>query len=674
MARIEPEFVQSEPYIIGSPEDLLWKDEADELAFNNLKLRDLPEFSHARFVIFPDDAFIGYWQLLISLLLLYTATVTIFRIAFIENDSTGWTAADLAIDSIFFTDVLINCSLAYYDIEMNLVISHKAIVIHYLRTWMLLDLLACMPITYIFGADKNYSNVVRMARLPRLYKLIKVTKMMRMLKIFSDRTSLNRNVKGFFQVSLGMERLIWMLLTFLILIHIIACFWALVGTQDMTDENWIFAGGFVDKGPWDLYVIAFYWAITTMATVGYGDITAKNNTERLFCSLVMLIGIFLYSYVISSITSLLGNLDTRKSELSKKMGLLNELARQFNLSKLFYKKLSKAIEYENSRSISGELTELINGLPSKMRSELLYVIHKKMIETNTFFDGKALVFVAEVTKLLRPLRTEMREIVYREDEMAVEMYLIYKGEVSFVIPPNLTPYLTVSANYYFGEADILVSDKSRHTATVVTNTVCELFTIEKEALMSLLDKYPEVRLEMISLARDRLQRSEDLKIAAREAINGKIDLQRVNSKPRSFAARAKFVNALIQKNIEEVEEDSRESAGSDSRSDDEEGTFNSESLGQSNTDSDVQLKSMKTNRSEVNFYDIMTKLSSFGAPTSKKVPRTNTYIRLKSKVSQLESNIMDIQRSQSLILGRLDSLVQKLEDEREIKREDSRGD
>jgi hypothetical protein len=591
--------------------------------------------------------------MLISLLLIYTATVTMYRIAFIDVESQAWLIADTVIDGLFLTDVVVNCFLCYYDFEMNLVTRHRLIVTHYLKTWMVMDLIACLPFQYIFGADKNYSNVVRVARLPRLYKLIKVTKMMRMLKIFKEQTSLNRHFKGFLRLSLGIERLIWMLTSFLLLIHLIACFWAFMGKTDDTYENWIFAGSYNDKSPFELYVISFYWAITTLSTVGYGDISAHNSAERLMCSLTMLIGIFVYSYVISSITNLLGNLDTRKTELSKKMGLLNELARQFKMSKLFYKKLSKAIEYENSRSISAELTDMINGLPSKMRSELLYVIHKKMIESNDFFVNKALVFVAEVTELLRPLRTEMQEIVYRDDEIAVEMYLIYKGEVSFVISASHNAYLTVGENYYFGECDILVNDKGRHSATVVTTNVCEFFTIEKEGLLALLEKYPETKFEMLTLARERLERNKELKKQAYAELKATAKLTRVNSIPKSFISKTKFVNAIIKKNIEEVDEDNSE-CESDVESQESEKL---NSVDETRSSSDVQIKPIKR-KSEVNIYDIMQRLTSSNAP-GKPVPRTATYLRLKKRVGRLEENITDIQLTQTVIIGRLDSIIER---------------
>ena len=41
-------------------------------------------------------------------------------------------------------------------------------------------------------------------------------------------------------------------------------------------------GSGVDADVWTQYLYSVYWALTTLTTVGYGDITPTNNEERLY--------------------------------------------------------------------------------------------------------------------------------------------------------------------------------------------------------------------------------------------------------------------------------------------------------------------------------------------------------------------------------------------------------
>lgn len=66
----------------------------------------------------------------------------------------------------------------------------------------------------------------------------------------------------------------------------------------------------------DLYIKSFYWAVTTLTTVGYGEISAYNSLERITCCIAMITGVFLYSYTIGSITNLLLNIDSRNAKLN----------------------------------------------------------------------------------------------------------------------------------------------------------------------------------------------------------------------------------------------------------------------------------------------------------------------------------------------------------------------
>jgi uncharacterized membrane protein (UPF0182 family) len=51
-----------------------------------------------------------------------------------------------------------------------------------------------------------------------------------------------------------------------------------------------------------MYTISIYFTVTTIATVGYGDITGKNSIERVICIIMMVTGVVFFSVIGSQIT------------------------------------------------------------------------------------------------------------------------------------------------------------------------------------------------------------------------------------------------------------------------------------------------------------------------------------------------------------------------------------
>jgi len=47
-----------------------------------------------------------------------------------------------------------------------------------------------------------------------------------------------------------------------------------------------------------------YWSITTLATIGYGDITPCNELEMLFVSVSHILGSALFAYVVGGIATI----------------------------------------------------------------------------------------------------------------------------------------------------------------------------------------------------------------------------------------------------------------------------------------------------------------------------------------------------------------------------------
>ena len=51
------------------------------------------------------------------------------------------------------------------------------------------------------------------------------------------------------------------------------------------------------------YVNSIYWSITTLTTIGYGDITPSNEMEMLYTALSHLLGSALFAYVVGGIAT-----------------------------------------------------------------------------------------------------------------------------------------------------------------------------------------------------------------------------------------------------------------------------------------------------------------------------------------------------------------------------------
>ena len=54
-----------------------------------------------------------------------------------------------------------------------------------------------------------------------------------------------------------------------------------------------------------LYLTAFYFTVTTITTVGYGDISGGTASEKVFCIIIMVVGVVSFSFASGSLASIM---------------------------------------------------------------------------------------------------------------------------------------------------------------------------------------------------------------------------------------------------------------------------------------------------------------------------------------------------------------------------------
>lgn len=60
-----------------------------------------------------------------------------------------------------------------------------------------------------------------------------------------------------------------------------------------------------EMSPRDLGVILAYFSMTTLSTVGFGDLYPRNTIERILCSIYLLFGVMLFSYFMGKLKKMI---------------------------------------------------------------------------------------------------------------------------------------------------------------------------------------------------------------------------------------------------------------------------------------------------------------------------------------------------------------------------------
>jgi voltage-gated potassium channel len=186
---------------------------------------------------------------------------------------------------------------------------------------------------------------------------------------------------------------------------------------------------------------SMWWAITTMATVGYGDLTPVTPLGRMFGGFVMLLGIAMFAVPAGIMAT----------------GFASELRRRDHLA------------------------------------------NWKTVARLPLFGDLEASRIASIARLLHPEFVPRGHIVVRKGARADAMYFLMEGEVEVDVQP--TP-VRLGAGSHFGEIALL-RDIER-TATVITLTDCRLLSLSVSDFRKLMDGQPELRARLERTAEARI--------------------------------------------------------------------------------------------------------------------------------------------------------------------------
>jgi len=89
--------------------------------------------------------------------------------------------------------------------------------------------------------------------------------------------------------------------------------------------------------------------VTTLVTVGYGDITAYSNEEKMLCIILMIVGVISFSFATGALASILTSYDSKEALMKEKIATLNDITMEYDLDINMFNKLAKTIKYDHTK-------------------------------------------------------------------------------------------------------------------------------------------------------------------------------------------------------------------------------------------------------------------------------------------------------------------------------------
>ncbi|KAK9714067.1 hypothetical protein RND81_06G069500 [Saponaria officinalis] len=347
-------------------------------------------------------------------------------------------------------------------------------LVRYLSTWFIMDVASTIPyetlafwFTGKYQASLSYSSL----GLFRLFRLRRVKQFF---------TRLEKDIRfSYFWV-----RCSRLLFVTLFLVHCAGCLYYLLADRyPHKGKTWIGAmnPNFRETNLWVRYISAIYWSITTMTTVGYGDVHAVNTIEMVLIIFYMLFNLSLTSYLIGNMTNLVVEGTHRTMQFRSSI----EAASSFvSRNRLPTRLKEQILGYMCLRFKAESLNQfqLIEQLPNSVFKHICQHLFLPTVEKVYLFDGLTRDTLLHLVTSMRAEYLPPRDDIIMQNEAAEDIYIIASGDVEIIDYENEREIVigSLKAGDIFGEIAALCS--TPQTYTFRTKTLTQLLRLKTTVL------------------------------------------------------------------------------------------------------------------------------------------------------------------------------------------------
>lgn len=491
----------------------------------------------------------------------------------------AWVVVLDAVNIMWFScDIVLSMATTFRTVHGVKVWEPKRIVKKYLLTFFAWDLMATLPFERLVAKRICRKRCARKGAAITLLHMVTIARAFRGSKIARAK-QLARQLTFDPADIIGLPPTAGQILRFLLGafmgMHVFACVWYLIGDRSKDrglDEDcynglpwyrrdkaaqctWIQRGGYTRSALSSsyLYLTCLYWAVTTVTTVGYGDISANTVGEKLFTIFVEIAGVSWFATLISAVGTEVMS-DSRSDEVRR----LKLALKKFLYRHDFPVHLGQAViayvrnQFEVEREFDGDDPEVSRLLRDSLNDTLkrhvaLHMASRDpLLRRNAFFIGHEQApprrnsfirgsislfskltsrpvfdwgpnkqFVADCVLRMKISISGPGELLVSRNSKASALHMVARGRVTArsdhddcrdLLDPGVEPpTFCVEAGDYFGDESVLLSVLWA-LPLFTPHIYCEFIIIDAQHLAELFEGYPDVAEERRAFAYERVRK------------------------------------------------------------------------------------------------------------------------------------------------------------------------
>ncbi|XP_068612322.1 potassium voltage-gated channel subfamily H member 8 [Brachionichthys hirsutus] len=551
----------------------------------------VPEYKVAdvqksRFILLHYGTFKAGWDWLILLATFYVAVTVPYNVCFtaaeIREDSGAAarnppSVSDILVEILFIIDIVLNFRTTYVSTSGQVVYDPRSICIHYVTSWLSVDLIAALPfdLLYAFNISVNFG-----------VHLLKTVRLLRLLRLL-------QKLDRYSQYSAVVLTLL--MSTFALLAHWMACVWYFIGRSEIEsnsaaswDIGWLHelakrlgtpyflapltsllgasdspqgtmtAGainysqwngsaldplsgvGALGPGQWNgsrsrartaaasgttlsggpsvrsSYVTSLYFALSSLTSVGFGNVSANTDSEKIFSICTMLIGALMHAVVFGNVTAIIQRMYSRRSLYHTRTKDLKDFIRVHRLPKTLEQRVMECFQTTWSVNNGIDVSELLKDFPDELRADIAMYLNKELLEL-PLFESASRGCLRSLSLIIKTSFSAPGEFLIRQGDALQAIYFVCSGSME-VLKDN-----TVLA--ILGRGDLIGSDCLTQDEVIKTNacvkalTYCDLQYISLKGLREVLCLYPDYAQKFLT------EIQHDLTYNLREGHNTEVECE-----------------------------------------------------------------------------------------------------------------------------------------------------